>query len=650
MLSRGRHLWILYGVIFGVGVGFRLSPSIYQYPLANHFALSGTFGELRGNHFHSGMDIKTHGKVGIPVQAIEQGYVHRLLVSPFGFGKAVYLRHPDGRYSVYAHLDRFPDAWEDLVYSRQMLNQSFRQDIYLAPDDLPVSQSMVIGYSGNSGSSLGPHLHFEIRDPDESIVNPLPYYQHLIRDTRPPVVKQIGFEPLAVHSRIEGAYQKHLLQPQGTNGDYRLPNLIQVNGPVGLEFEAFDRLDAAPNKCGINYVQLYLDGELHYDWSLQKFAFDETRYLNLHIDYVHYRKHKERLERVYVEPGNRFSGDQGNLQRGVIDLKDDRIHDFLLVLTDQHGNRSEVAGQLQRKAQENLPSTLTYYAVPKVNARQHRGNLVFEAVKPHSSYWNGLEVYFEDGSDSLLRPVYGNNGHLTFLLPISSGRFPLMVSDPVYQFEQNYDFQGTILPDEEKLVELEDVSLFFPRKVVYHPTPLQVSQHPREPGMYSDMFEVGELHQPLHDPYLINFALPENAPQDQLVVAQQVGNTWEYAGSTREEAGIVSAAMREFGRFCLMADQQAPSIRPLNFGDQGYVNQSMDRLRVAVGDDFSGLESGKLYGTVDGQWALWVYDYKAETLTWKLDRDRPTPGFHEIAIFVEDKAGNLTQKTYRLRF
>jgi hypothetical protein len=649
MSNKFWYLGILSLLGFGLLTGFWMSPSPYRYPLDNHYALSGTFGELRSNHFHSGLDIKTHGKTGIPVLAIEAGYVFRLRVGPFGFGNAVYLRHPDGRYSVYAHLDRFTPELEDFIYQQQIKGQAFEQDVYLNQGQFSVERGDLIAYSGNSGSSFGPHLHFEIRDANEHILNPLPYFKNLIQDHKPPIVQEIAFEPLEHNARIEGEYRKRQLTPRGGSGRYELDGIIRLKGKVGLEYRAYDLLDNAPNKCGINYAQLYLDGQLIYDWELTEFAFEETRYLNLHLDYGHYQRTKERFERAYAEPGNRFQAVDTKPKKGIIDLQDDDIHSFRLTLRDGHGNQSEVRGKVQREVERVFPTSLTYYATPRVQQEIKREQLVITATRPHSSYWSGLTLEWEDGRDSLLLPSYAARNELVFLLPLEEGRYPSLIRDQVNQFRHSFGLQELITPETEHYLSIDPLQLYFPKGAAFQPIPLTVKRRAGGADMYSDIFEVGDPGQPLQDSYLVTF--PGAATQSKhLVVAQLTGGKWEYAGSTVGEQAEVFAAMKEFGTFCLMADSVSPEIRPLNFGDGGYVSAQMTRLRVAVSDDFSGLESAGLYGTVDGEWVLWEYDYKAKTLTFDLRKNRPTPGMHQLRIFAKDKAQNTLSQTYQLRF
>ncbi|MEM7037282.1 MAG: M23 family metallopeptidase, partial [Bacteroidota bacterium] len=192
---------------------------LYRFPMkGSDFLLSGTFGELRSNHFHSGIDVKTGGEIGRHLFAVRDGYIYRIKVSPYGFGKAIYLRHPDGQFSVYGHMSGFNEEIEEFVYQKQYASKKYEQEIYLPENQMPVRKGDFIGYSGNSGSSLGPHLHFEIRDPDERITNPLKHYMSMIRDKRKPIIQTIGFESLEAGSRVNGEFDKVEIRPEGSPG------------------------------------------------------------------------------------------------------------------------------------------------------------------------------------------------------------------------------------------------------------------------------------------------------------------------------------------------------------------------------------------------------------------------------------------------
>ena len=247
-------LMVLVALVIGAGPA---DPTKYRFPMdGSEFLLSGTFAELRSNHFHSGIDIKTGGETGKPLYAVRDGYIYRIKVSPYGFGKAIYLRHEDGEFSVYGHMRGFNDDIEEFVYQKQYASKRYEQEIYLPEDEMPVRRGQLIGYSGNSGSSLGPHLHFEIRDPEERIMNVVSYYRRSIRDQIPPIIQTIGVQAQDAASRVNEKFEKLELKPEGSNGNYSIPGIVKVKGRVGLEYHAYDLLSGAPNHCGGSWGEL----------------------------------------------------------------------------------------------------------------------------------------------------------------------------------------------------------------------------------------------------------------------------------------------------------------------------------------------------------------------------------------------------------
>ena len=163
-------------------------------------------------------------------------------------------------------------------------------------------------------------------------MNPLSYYRDRVVDNIRPLVQEIGFEPIDPDSRVRGEFRKLILPPAGSEGNYQITTIVKVQGRVGIEYRAFDLLNGAPNQCGINYVKLFLDGEQVYSYDLDIFSFDESRYINQHIDYGYYKQYSRRFEKAYRDVGNEFSAFGAMRDRGLIDLQDDRVHDFRLEL------------------------------------------------------------------------------------------------------------------------------------------------------------------------------------------------------------------------------------------------------------------------------------------------------------------------------
>lgn len=619
----------------------------YEYPIEDNFALSGTFGELRSNHFHSGIDIKTYNKIGYKVYAAQEGYLYRIKVSPFSYGKGLYMRHPDGRFSVYAHLSRFIPEIEAFVAERQAKDEQFEQEIYLEKDKFYFKRGQVIGYSGNSGNSFGPHLHFELRDPSERIINALPYFDALVKDGVKPVLQKVAFEPLSPSSRINGQYEKLILTPAGKDGAYSLEKPIQIEGNVGLEYLAIDRLDAASNRCGINYAKLFLDEKLLFSLELDVFSFDETRNINMHIDYAHYQKKGERLEKAYVDQGDRFSayGQMSNL--GIIHLTDEAVHDLRLELADVHGNKSVLQAGIQRMTEQPALSPLTATKSDlKLNTTIKRDVLIVEAVNA-GNLEDGLLFYEKKFGEAMpLSPAYSSGNKATYLIPLDQINYPQIIRNPSGNISIETHLIDRIEPSRNELVAFEAVQAYFPHDALFHPIHLTIKEAPAPSGAFSKAYEIGAETLPLREQFWLSFeqSWPDSLTPH-LVVAQLTEKGWRYSGNKLGEDGRLYSTSSEFGTFCVMVDSTPPTLKALNFEDGGTIVNNTYSLHFRLEDTFSGIHSKSIRATLDGKWVPFEYNFKVDQLSSRWEK-RPEKGEHLLEVEAMDGAGNWVKERY----
>ena len=318
-------------------------------PVDFNMALSGTFGELRSNHFHSGIDIKTWGVQGKPLYAVADGFVSRMKISPGGFGKAIYIEHPNGYTSVYAHCLNFTDSIDVYVKDEQYKQESFGVNIFPGKEIFPVKQGEVIAHSGNTGSSMGPHLHFEIRETNGQIpVNPL-LFELPVKDFIRPKIKRLIIYPYGDFSLIEGKSHPIELSLAGWGPDYKLkePDTLEVSGKVYFGIETYDELNDAKNKNGVYSIEVIIDSTLIYSHQMEKFPFTESKYINSLIDYSYYSQHKKRIQKTYIEPGNNLSVYANTSNNGIVELIDDKIHTITYIVKDASGNESTLMFQLK---------------------------------------------------------------------------------------------------------------------------------------------------------------------------------------------------------------------------------------------------------------------------------------------------------------
>lgn len=321
----------------------------FRPPMDIPLVLSGNFGELRSNHFHSGIDIKTQGVTGQSVFAIEQGYVSRIKVQTGGYGKALYLSHPGGYTSVYGHLEDYNERISKYVRDIQYKRQTHEVDLYLEPGEISVSRGEVIALSGNTGSSSGPHLHFEIRRTSDQVpLNGL-LFDLPIADHIPPRIMQAAIYPVDGTATVDRSTVPLYLETKESNGKTRIVghNPIAVSGPVGFGVEVYDYLDGASNRCGIFSLDLEIDGKQVFYSEMGEFSFAESRFINAHIDYARKFAANRKIQRLYKVPYNALSIYKYAAHDGVIVFSDTLVHEVSITASDSYGNSSTLQFQVK---------------------------------------------------------------------------------------------------------------------------------------------------------------------------------------------------------------------------------------------------------------------------------------------------------------
>jgi len=270
--------------------------------------LSGNFAELRTGHFHAGIDIKTQGQEGFKIYAVQDGYISRIKVSSGGYGKAIYINHPDGYTSVYAHLKEYNIQLDKYVRAKQYENKSYNINIFPEKGELTVNQGDIIGLSGNSGSSAGPHLHFEIRDTKSSRpINGL-FLGYDIKDNIPPRMDYLYVYPQNEQSTINGKNSNHYYSLKKDNGNFvlRQGDTLNADGNIGFGLKVNDFLNGSANRCGIYQLKAYTNNTLFFHEKFDGVSFAETRYINSLMDYKVNKERKRKLHKLFIEPNNKF--------------------------------------------------------------------------------------------------------------------------------------------------------------------------------------------------------------------------------------------------------------------------------------------------------------------------------------------------------
>lgn len=314
--------------------------------------LSGNFGELRSDHFHAGIDFKTQGAEGKTVRAVEDGYVARIVVSPWGYGNALYLNHSGGITGVYGHLRQFAAPVEAYVKEQQYAQESFSVDLSLPPEQFPVRKGQAIALSGNSGSSAGPHLHLEIRDTESGVLyDPMEYYKDRINDKRPPEIRGVLVCPVEGLGVVEGKNRKKEIKLSAKNGKYMPVEPIEAWGEIALAIQAYDRMDATSNIYGLRRLAMAVDSQAVFSSHIDRLSPDESRYINSFIDYERWKERRLFYMKTFVEPGNRLSF-INSVGRGIVRIDRERTYRIAFRLRDIYGNLTQYTLAIKGKKQD----------------------------------------------------------------------------------------------------------------------------------------------------------------------------------------------------------------------------------------------------------------------------------------------------------
>lgn len=310
-------------------------------PLKIPPALSANFGELRNNHFHSGLDFKTQQTVNKPVFAAEDGYISRIGVSPGGFGLSLYIDHPSGFTTVYGHLNRFSPEIAEYVIEQQYLKESYQVTLFPDKGRFAVKKGEQIALSGNSGGSGGPHLHFEIRETKtQDPLDPLLFIGKILQDTRKPEIRGIAFYPVKGKGVVNNTSDPSHIYISHTKTGEALPLSKQIEawGLIGIGVKAYDRMNGQNNIYGVKQIRLFVDSMLIYSSKIDRFSFEKTRMINSFVDFEEWRLRNSFFMKSYIEPGNNLPVYNKVINHGYIDIDQERDYMMRYELEDYYGN------------------------------------------------------------------------------------------------------------------------------------------------------------------------------------------------------------------------------------------------------------------------------------------------------------------------
>jgi hypothetical protein len=359
----------------------------FRLPLDIPIQLSGNFGELRPNHFHAGFDFKTNQQEGLNVYAAADGYVSRIKISTNGYGKAIYITHPNGFSTVYGHLQKANGKIQDKILELQYSEKSYEIEAYFKPDELPVKKGDVIAISGNTGGSDGPHLHFEVRDnKTEEIINPL-FFGLELKDHKNPVISNLLVYPIDSQSVANESKRPVLLSMSLQKDGTYLSEKVFATGRIGFGINTYDADDVSYNPNGVYKTQLFSNGKPIFGYEFDQMIFDEARYVNTLIDYTRYKKTHLRIQKLFMKQPYRWSNIYQNVDNGISNITPNFISSQRIIVSDYQENKTII----------NIP--IEYSAKPAVILEDIKPTKYFIKAKADANFEKeNVSVFFPAGT------------------------------------------------------------------------------------------------------------------------------------------------------------------------------------------------------------------------------------------------------------
>lgn len=583
--------------------------------------LAANMGELRPNHFHGGMDIKTDGQIGLPVYACADGYVSRMRVSTNGYGNTLYITHPNGLVTVYAHLDKFNATIHAYELEQLYARKETDIDIPIPPTALPIKKGEVIAKSGNTGGSSGPHLHFEIRDSRENVLNPALFGFTEIVDNIKPTFDKIAIRTMDVDSRVNDELGRAEFKAQlVSTGKYTITQPITAKGLLGIEIKVHDKMNETHNVYGINCIELKVDGKEVFYHNLETYAFNESRYINVHIDYETYILKKQYFQKCYVADGNNLNFYLMNPLQGKIPINDSVSHKIDLRIYDSNGNASSLTFTIKGKQEQAPKITKAVTPVPEFHIYENTLKITGSANSKDNA------ILYLKNKITNVAPAYYINQSPVYVYDLRKG---LPDSSKAGTYKTTYDFITTVPPGKKKVI-VDNLTLQFSDSTLFDTLYLRVKNHLIVNGQ--ETFEINNPTEPIYGPIGVIFCPQIAANKNERCYFYNINNSVskKYEGGIWDEDSLVHS-LKYLGKFTVLKDSIPPVIT--------YKSNTTKRINFSIFDKGSGI--GTINATLNGAWVMMYYEHKSG-LIWSEFKDSTEILKGEFILEITDRAGNKT--------
>lgn len=581
--------------------------------------LAGGMGDLRADHFHAGIDIKTQGREGLAVQASADAYVSEIRVQTSGYGNVVFLTHPNGYVSVYGHLKEFAEPLATYVKKKRLENQTFEIQLKPAVNEFVVKKGQIIGYSGNTGGSAGPHLHFEIRDINNNILNPLNFGFTEIKDNVPPIFQQLFIKTLGTDARVNGEFGRKSFHPiKKPDGTYGINAEISAIGEIGLELLAVDKMNDTHNSNGLSCTELFVDGkEVHY-FHLEQFPNAVSHDINVHTDYAYEKTVGQRIQKLFQDDGNdELPVYKTILQKGKLSFQDGKTHQITIKIWDAYENGSTLNFTIKGEKPENSVTASPSKSPLLINYNIDDNTLVIKARNLKTI--NSIAILNFEKSSTELPINYVKNNEAVYLWDLKKG---LPKSIQIDSVEKSLNLQKTILPNQSSSFVSDKLSIIFEAKTLYDTLYLETKAVPNQ-------VEIGQATIPIRNPISVSFQ-PEtkvNLPQKTSVYYTSRNQRRFLGGKWNTDRIVFKAGL--LGQFTLLTDTIPPKA--------SFVTKSPNYVAIRILDNLSGIKSFKTY--LNDTYILADYDAK-RALLWTVKSDSTQSFVGKLRLDLEDNQGN----------
>ena len=573
----------------------------------NQNYLSGNLGELRGSHFHMGIDIKTFGRINEPIYAADDGFVERIFISGTGYGKAIYLKHNNGTKTVYAHLNKFNSELDKYSTSYQYRNKRFKVNLFPGSRFF-YKKGDLIGYSGNSGSSGGPHLHFELRDSLDNVYDPLRYGFKEIKDNRNPIIDKISLKTLNINSRINNGFGlKKIDLSKSIN--LRKNNFIQAKGEIGISVLAYDKLDGFENKVGIKKIRLYVDDTLRVENEINLLSYSETKSVKRYIEYDIFQRNREQFVKLYQDDGNKLNFHQDR-DKGVIRIGKNETKKIKVVVFDSFENNNSFtfylkSNEVSKNRIENFNLFKNeYYNIDNTlvirSKLKNRDNIEYE----ENSHLRSIDYSFKDENFKYYLFDLRKNSPSKIILDDS--KIDLNFLDPVF-IGKKYK------------IEEDDFSINFSKSSLFDTLYFEF--------LKDESYKFKNSH-PIKNNIVVTLKTKKANDQNKTHIYAINDDDISFVGGKWDENEI-SFSTNSLLNYKILKDTIKPEIQPKT------INQNI--ISFKIDDKMSGINSYE--ASINNEWILFEYDNKNKMIISK-KKNPNIPFKGKFVLIVSDNAEN----------